>query len=346
MDRLLKFIGLLTLIIGIPYFLYTHFNIDQDLKNYLSYSLQIIGIVSICFYVIKLIFGNKWPLKFGKAVITQNNLIQAFQQFFKELPRPTSETSANLAGHIIYRFTRLGIFSFLIALIPLILLFQQNILISQQTEILQSQDSLLRSQNEKIDIQIKLSEADRLSSLNVLLGNLLDQITIELADTINNKQRNLKAETVGRIAALSQSFKPYKYYNDTSLIKKPLSPEKGQLLLAIVNSDLSHNTYDSIFRKSIFMQADLSGANLRGTLLRGALLRGANLMGADLREADLRRANLEGANLSGAIGLTVQLLKNVKYLYKTQGIPNSIKTQLEELKPCLFTKEGCPDNEE
>ncbi|WP_222845949.1 pentapeptide repeat-containing protein [Flavilitoribacter nigricans] len=190
-----------------------------------------------------------------------------------------------------------------------ILLYNQNELLSGQNDLLTGQNDLLLKQNEKIDNQILLDEASRRSSLNFLLGNVLDQVNEELKNP-ENTDRHLSPELIGRIASLSQSFQPYYFMEDSSLTEKPLSPERGNLLLALVNSGLDTSALAAIFEKTIFSSAfldravldsvHLQRANLFNADLSRANLSGADLRGADLGIADLNRANLSIADLKGA----------------------------------------------
>lgn len=113
----------------------------------------------------------------------------------------------------------------------------------------------------------------------------------------------------GRISGLLQALRPYRFLEATDCaektifeellswiksflfrnsyqlgcqkLSKPLSPERGQALLAIVNARVKINN------KYLFHKADLSNANLREV----------NLSNANLFMANLREANLSGANL-------------------------------------------------
>ena len=180
------------------------------------------------------------------------------------------------------------------------------------TILLYNQNQLLQKQNEKIDNQILLDEASRRSSLNFLMANVLDKIDEELKEAERQgKARRLSPQLIGRIASLSQSFQPYRFMEDGKMVERPLSPERGNLLLALVNSSLDTSTMKiifqkTVFRKAIFREANLSGANLSRVNLFEANLRGANLSRANLFEANLRGAMLSGAklfeaNLRGAL---------------------------------------------
>ena len=190
------------------------------------------------------------------------------------------------------------------------LVSNQNAMLNNQNGLFQNQNQLVEQQNNRIVQQTELIEADRRSSLVFLMSNIMDKVDEEIKNK-ENSQRSLSFELIGRITALSQSLKPYKYLKNDRLIRKPLSPERGQLLLALVNTRLdTTNTYDLIFENTKFSRSDLQEARLSHAYLVGArlnnanmeevLLKEANLQGAKLQSADLQEANLKGANLQKA----------------------------------------------
>lgn len=209
---------------------------------------------------------------------------------------------------------------------------EQNSLLLRQDTLTQVQVAQVEVQNELLQNQIYLSEAERRSSLNFLLGSLLDQINRELKG-INPFDRSLSNETIGRIAGISHSFKPYNYLQGDTLITKPLSPERGQLLIALLYSNLSHKTYDKIFESSNFSSSELQGSNLSGRYLSGVDLHNANLSGANLSGTDLFDANLIDADFSpdGASvvisfseqGLNCNLLRKNSDYYKLDPDANT-----------------------
>jgi uncharacterized protein YjbI with pentapeptide repeats len=185
----------------------------------------------------------------------------------------------------------IGIATFLVGLVGTLLLINQN--------------ELLSNQNTLIQRQMSLEEANRRSSLVVLMSNIMDKVDDEInrqrTSKDNDKTRyKLSASLIGQIAALSHSFKPYRYMDGDSLIEKPLSPERGHLLITLTRLPLDIRTFDAIYKSATFQLAVLQNTRLDSTNLRGADLRGANLSYANLSWADLREADLRYANLSGA----------------------------------------------
>ncbi len=188
-------------------------------------------------------------------------------------------------------------------LLGTVLLFNQNTLLVRQNE-------LLNRQNFRLDQQTYLQEAGRRSSLIFLMGNLLDAIDRELkADVGRPGVRDLSPQIIGQIVALSNSLRPYRYLENDSLIARETSPERGQLLLSLVNSEIDNGSLGRIFRNADFSYAELGEVVLAGEYLGGINLREANLSKTDLNGANLTGADLNRADLSGAILAGVNLTK-------------------------------------
>ncbi len=167
------------------------------------------------------------------------------------------------------------------------MVYQQNQLLQNQTQ----------SQDQRIWQQSELIESIRKSSQVILMGNVLDNVDDELE---KNPQGPLSDATIARVVALSYSLKPYASFAGDTLTRTRLSPERGQLLLALSLMHIDSASFAKIKQGAIFFQADLGDANLRGADLSGANLREANLRGADLNGANLRGADMKEANLWGA----------------------------------------------
>ena len=196
----------------------------------------------------------------------------------------------------------------------------QNKLVYNQNSMFDNQNKLVEKQTRRIVQQTELIEAERRSSLVFLMGNILDKIDNELKSD-NNQSRKISDELIGRISALSQSLKPYRYLKNDQLTKKPLSPERGQLLLSIVNSNLdTEETYPRIYTSTKFSRADLDEA-----FLRGAFLKGAKLTNADLKDADLNGAVMDEAILTDADFKSVEAIHAtfVKALLDEANFSNS-----------------------
>ena len=177
-----------------------------------------------------------------------------------------------------------------------------TMLLYNQNKLLTQQNLLLQNQNYRLDQQTYLQEADRRSSLIFLMGNLLDAMDRELKSDVGQPGvRDLSPQIIGRVVALSKSLRPYRYLESDSLVGRELSPERGQLLVSIVNSQIDNSSLRRIFQFSDFSYADLQGAVLSGEYLSGIDLSNADLKNTTLDETDLSRANLSGADLGDAI---------------------------------------------
>lgn len=164
----------------------------------------------------------------------------------------------------------------------------------RQNDIHQSQKQF---QQQQIIQQNLLMQSVRNSGMGDLMNNIFDKIDEELT---NNPKRILSESTIDRAAALSSSLKPYGQLEGDSLSKRKLSPERGQLLLALVKMGLDSNSFNQIKSKGDFSGSDLMDADLKGANLRWAPLQEANFKGADLDKANLSEVNLWGANFWGA----------------------------------------------
>lgn len=167
-----------------------------------------------------------------------------------------------------------------------------SFLIFQQGRYLKTQ---LENQDRKLSEQLALIESARKSNMVSWMSSILDNVEEELK---NNG--SLNDAVIARIAALSFSWKPYRYLQGDSLSARALSPERGQLLLALLLMNMDSVSFARIKQSVSFAAADLSGAALQHADLSGAQLSSADLKDADLSEADLQHADLQDGNLWGA----------------------------------------------
>lgn len=207
----------------------------------------------------------------------------------------------SMAWYSWMNFRRWGVMAFqtlmvgLAGLLGTILLYNQNKLLTQQNQ-------LLNQQNIRLDQQTYLQEAERRSSLIFLMGDILDAINEELKDDVGKKGvRDLSPQLIGRVIALSNSLRPYRYLGSDSLVGRELSPERGFLLLSIVSSEIDKSSLLRIYKSADFSYSDLKKAVLSGEYMSGINLKGADLGDARLDDADLSNANLSEANLDGAV---------------------------------------------
>lgn len=191
------------------------------------------------------------------------------------------------------------------------------------TTLIFNQNKLLEVQNERIAQQTYLIEADRRSAQIYMMGEILSDINDELNNK-TEKEKTLSNTLVGRINSLSFIMRPYKYLNSDLLIDRPLSPERAQLLITLLESDIdsvflkkrilqranfknsdfsnieaifSNKVLDSLkldysdFSNSRLNNAKFSNALLQYTSFHNAFLTNTDFYNAKLYEADLSRVN-------------------------------------------------------
>ncbi|MBR9923135.1 MAG: hypothetical protein GYB31_20085 [Bacteroidetes bacterium] len=181
--------------------------------------------------------------------------------------RITSDSAADLIAHSFWRITRLWIIGVFIAIIPGVLLIIQTIVLKNQNNRIDVQNNLILEQVERLDQQTNLQEAERRSSLVFLFSNILDKIDEEIKEQSSISDTppySLSDQLVARIISLSRGLKPYKYLENDSLTSSFISPERGQLLIALHNSKLDSITMINILTLGDFSYSDLRSADLSG----------------------------------------------------------------------------------
>ncbi|MCG6203285.1 pentapeptide repeat-containing protein [Rhodopseudomonas sp. HC1] len=184
------------------------------------------------------------------------------------------------------------------------LLLNQNTLLHDQNDLLKDQNTkideqltLLKTQNGKIDQQTAVADSQKRGAFVTEMFSILQ----EVAKTAG-QDGILPKELMSRIAVLSTSSVPYIYLDflgahgaiEPKPIPRPLSPERGQLVVALARMSVKFEPL--MHAGAIFTYSDLRGVNLLH----------ANMAGIDLQNSDLSSANLNNtdffaANLSGAI---------------------------------------------
>lgn len=242
-----------------------------------------------------------WTAKKFTGILLGRNLKTSVKKSldeFSEDRRISKNTLSDLIAALIRRFVRIGFITLLLALLPTAILVIQTYLLNQQNRRIDVQNNLITNQNRRLDQQTYLQEAERRSALIFIYGNLLETIDREIRENEEKTgKRSLSPQTIGQIVALSQRLKPYRYLENDTLISQALSPERSQLLISLVKSDLDSSTYLEIYKNANFSYADLEQANLEGEDLRYINLNHANLAKANLRRAKLGFSNLQSIRL-------------------------------------------------
>ncbi len=291
MSGFLKIVGLIACLYSV-YYVFSNFN--EQTQEYTIYFFGTIGVMTSLYLLFRLIFGKKWKSTLFKKTVVGEDLVETIQDTLEEFPNVQKNTWAKLGGNLIYRFTRIGIVALLIAMIPIILLFQQNLKIDHQNE-------LITDQTARLEEQTYLQEADRRSSLVFLFSNIMDAMDKELKEANDNKsQRILSDQLIGRIVALSHMLKPYHYLEEGFITKKPLSPERGALLLNLVHSKIELKSLSKIFDEGDFTYSDLRGRTLRRCNLSRLNLRNSNLENTTFHLDTFYSSSFINANMKNA----------------------------------------------
>src|SRR5262249_19883952 len=148
-----------------------------------------------------------------------------------------------------------------------------------------------------LDQQILSSESQRRSAYSTELFSILKDVADQ--KPVANKG-TLSPELIARIVVLTRSAAPF-YYIDNSnnglfKIDKPLSPERGQLLVGLLKSGVDMASI--IEAKADFRASDLRAADLDGAVLPKIDLSSSNLAGANISDAQLQGSTLVQADFT------------------------------------------------
>ena len=152
--------------------------------------------------------------KFSKALINNliDNLPQNVYQGDRGLAKNLAHTLSNL---LIWGRLRNWWWNWLMSIFVAIGGLAGTLLLVNQNELLQNQNQLIKN-------QMSLEEASRRGALVMLMSNIFDKVDDEIAEQKAEMRRKGKVVTdstkysisqslIGQIAALSFSFKPYKF---------------------------------------------------------------------------------------------------------------------------------------
>jgi len=191
----------------------------------------------------------------------KNTLKRTLNEFNKD-KKVSTDTLAELGAHAFWRFTRIGLFGLLVAILPTIFLIIQTFYLGKQNKKIDKQNELIDNQNIRLEQQTYLQEASRRGSLVFLLNDVMNGIDSELSEE-SNTTRDLSDELIGRIISLSRSLKPYRYLENDSLTVLS-SPERGQLLISLINAKLDRRSYLRIFDQGDFSYSEISNYEFHG----------------------------------------------------------------------------------
>lgn len=272
---------------------------------------------------------EKWSKRYrftknlsGKFLgVKLKNAINAFFTELQEDKTVSKDTASDLLAALFMRITRIGAFIIITSLLP-------TLLILLQVYYLKNQNRLITGQNARMKQQTFLQEAERRS---FMIG-ILDQIIKEVTNEAYKNNGYISKRSATRLIAISKNLKPYRYLENDVLISKSVSPERGYLLLSMLENNIKlgividDNTKETLGEALNFEYAelnnasitdlnldninldhsDLQGSNFQISLIRGrgtqsqqSSFRYSNLKNAVFDKCTLKRCDFSYANMSG-----------------------------------------------
>jgi len=222
-------------------------------------------------------FSKKLSAKFLGA-----KLKNAINNFFTELQEKKTvsrDTVSDLLAALFIRITRVGVFLLITSLLP-------TLLILLQVYYLKNQNKLINGQNNRMKQQTFLQEADR---RGYMIG-VLDRIITDVSSS-GGLSRSGKA----RLIAISKILKPYHYLDGDQLTERALSPERGYLLLALLESNIDLDVViDQNTNESLGQSINFNYAELRDASLTALNIKDINLDYSDLQGSNFKKSLLKG----------------------------------------------------
>jgi len=210
----------------------------------------------------------------------------------------------------------------------------------KQNDLLANQNKLIANQNSHIKIQTYLTESNRRSNQMFVMGDVLSDLNDELSNKKNTKH-TLSTTLSGRIIGLSRAMSPYKYMVNDSLTKKYISPERSQLLISLLASDIDSLQISYLFSVSNFSHSDIQNIQINNGVLNNVIMNNSNLrnvdfdrclmMNANFEDSDIRDSNFTESDLDGLSFRNSDLSKAKFYDNIYSGRTNFTNTILDSV---------------
>ena len=245
---------------------------------------------------------TKKTLTWTWSMFAGASLKNSFNQWFTEFhtqERVSPNTSASLLTSLVKRFVRVRLLSVILLLFSIF-----PSLVSLY---------ILIKQNELIKTQNLLVEGSRRSSYSYQLANVFDLI-----------DRKGFAESRKRIVGLCNVLKPYSYLDSDGQNTVFYSPERTQLLLYLLESNMKNEELEGIFDNADFSYCDLRNVDFSDKHLVGINLSHSNLENCEFNLARLNYADLSYTNL-----------KNIQF---SNGFANNTSFNNANLENARITK--------
>ena len=139
---------------------------------------------------------------------------------------------------------------------------------------------------------------------------------------------------ISRIASLTQSLKPYKYLKNDKIIPNQVSPERGQLLSALLNFELDSLTYVEIFKKSNFQNLELKDADLSNITIKGIDLSFSNFENTNFSNSVFQNVRMENTIMKNGNFIKVKFIST--YIIKSDFALSDVRST--NFQDCFFSK--------
>lgn len=240
----------------------------KSIDTFFNITVALILIFAIITIIVVISWKKIISLLFGKVVEIKNEVEDDLEGVVSgvldsnklEATNSVKNLSEKVLRYIVWRDTKANLFLIFQSLFILMGAIVGSIFIRNQNDLIKIQNNLIEKEIVRLDQQTYLQEAERRSGLVFLFSNIMDLLDQELKEDYNSDGiRNISPQLSGRIISLSQRLQPYKFLDGDTLSKDALSPERGQLLINILKSDLDQETLDILLSESNFQYSLFSG---------------------------------------------------------------------------------------
>lgn len=155
--------------------------------------------------------------------------------------------------------------------------------------------------NDLLQKQNYLVESARRNTLVIEFSEVMNQLQKEY-NSIDTTSGELSDLLLARIKSLSNSYKPYKYLDmNGELVESPISPERGQLLLTLLDADKAKKLLNSFLYQCNFQFSDFSGrSKLSDYAFNDLDLRSSDWSNCNVDRVTFRKTNLTQGDFENA----------------------------------------------
>lgn len=243
--------------------------------------------------ILNYLFGK---LKEGQSDITENieTLVNGVLSSNKaQVTQGTQSIIQRVSRYLVLRETRSIYFIVFQTLFVLLGGILGSVFIKNQNELIEKQNGLIEKEIVRIDQQTYLQEADRRSTLVFLFSNIMDLLDKELKeDYLGDSIRNISPQLAARIISLSQRLQPYRFLENGQLTEKDYSPERGQLFINLLKSNLAQETLDEILKEANFTYASFSGVTFSDVEINDVNLNNSRFTNVTLKNVSFYEGEL------------------------------------------------------